>query len=79
MITVNEWIPLVTYYLLLDRHDWQYEYADDHRVWQSGSDEHKRLERLAQSSTAHADLYAQFRAYHAGKSPAKPVRPGHVG
>jgi hypothetical protein len=70
---------LVEYYLSLDRHDWQYEYADDHRVWQSGSDEHKRLERLSQSSTAHADLYAQFRAYHMGKSPVKPVRPGSVG
>jgi hypothetical protein len=31
---------------LLKRHDWTYEYSDDHRVWQAGTAERDELKRM---------------------------------
>ena len=30
---------------LLSKHDWYYEYSDDHRVWRKGRDEAEEIRR----------------------------------
>jgi len=38
---------IVEYFEMLKNHDWYYDFADDHSVWEAGKLEHKRLERIA--------------------------------
>lgn len=35
------------YKALLARHDWFFEFSDDHRVWARGRIDHKKLEQMA--------------------------------
>lgn len=39
----DDWIK---YLLLLENHDWSYEWTDDHAVWQRGAADFRRLKTL---------------------------------
>ena len=49
------------------RHDWFYDYSDDHRVWTAGSDNQKRLYELARDNVTKEKIMSEFRAYTLGK------------
>lgn len=38
------------YFSQLEKHDWYYNYSDDHRVWTNGSAQAKRLQAIAQEN-----------------------------
>jgi hypothetical protein len=65
----------------LNRADWYYNYSDDHRVWQSGSDAFAKLEAKAKKSPELQALYDGFKAHHFSGKPwgneqaPKPERP----
>lgn len=57
-VSIEEFNDYVT---ALERHDWQFEYSDDHRVWQSGMNAEKTL----QAKILQAPEYNQaYRLYH---------------
>ena len=43
-------MDLVEYFKELQRHDWYYEYSDDHKVWEKGKNNLKRIQAVAQES-----------------------------
>ena len=51
------------YYVELERHDWFYEYTDDHRVWQLGKANLARLQSIAQENPVLLGLYEAFSEY----------------
>ncbi len=74
-------LTLEEYYDQLDKHDWFYEYSDDHTIWQKGSEERARLQRVSMQSPNHKKLWDGFNQYHfsgeafgTDKNP-KPKRP----
>lgn len=42
-------ITIEEYQLMLDNHDWYYDYSDDHRVWRKGSDSFHNLMAIAKN------------------------------
>lgn len=50
-------MTLGEYWDLLSKHDWTYEYSDDHRVWKRGRANEKVLVAAASESTAHALMF----------------------
>jgi hypothetical protein len=48
------------------RHDWFYDYSDDHRVWTAGSDNQKRLYNLAHGNESKEKIMSEFRSYVRG-------------
>ena len=48
----------------LARHDWLFEFSDDHQVWRRGTDALNRLAAIAKESFDHEAL---FNAYNAAK------------
>ena len=49
---------------MLSRHDWYYDYSDDHSVWQKGRDASEQLRRIAENGQEYKDLRLAFRAYY---------------
>ena len=43
-------MDLVEYFKELQRHDWYYEYSDDHKGWEKGKNNLKRIQAVAQES-----------------------------
>jgi len=74
-------VTLADFYDQLDRHDWYYSYSDDHRVWQRGEAERKRLDELAATIPGAAELKAAFSKHYFTGEPwgnekqPKPARP----
>ena len=61
-------LTLAEYWDELNRHDWYHMMSDDMRVYQSGQQAEKRLERLARDSKAHQALKKAFaKHYFSGK------------
>ena len=54
---------LKEYYQQLTRHDWFYEYSDDHSVWQRGSDKERQLMRDARKDKRAETLFEAYRNY----------------
>ena len=48
------------YARLLKKHDWFYEYSDDHRVWQNGREERTVLNSLREQFDPQATLWNTF-------------------
>ena len=49
------------------RHDWFYDYSDDHRVWTAGNENKNRLYNLADGNDVKENIMSEFRAYTLGK------------
>lgn len=70
-------ISLKAYYNQLAKHDWQFEYADDHREWSAGFAAQKRLVLIADEHPAYRVLYDQWLVYVRGEGP-RPLVPVEV-
>ena len=44
-------MTLTEFYDLLKRHDWSYNYSDDHRVWQRGQDESNMIQPILRGNS----------------------------
>lgn len=52
--------PLADFHEQCRRHDWFYEYSDDHSVFERGHGEREALRAIARQSPAHDHLYRQW-------------------
>ena len=56
---------LTNFYDMLDRHDWFYSYADDHRYYILGRDNEVKLLKMAgEHGKEYKDLYDSFHHYY---------------
>ena len=56
---------LTNFYDILDRHDWFYSYADDHRYYILGRDNEVKLLKMAgEHGKEFQDLYNAFHYYY---------------
>ena len=55
---------LEKYISMLKSHDWTYEYSDDHRMWQRGSDEAGEIRLMAKDIDPDLKLYKQYSPFH---------------
>ena len=49
------------FYEILVGHDWTYYMSDDHRVYERGHNESRRVYQIAQESDGNMDLYSRFK------------------
>ena len=52
--------PWEDYMDKLRKHDWYYEYSDDHGVWRRGSDERDQLRRLQEEIDSDYKVWNQY-------------------
>jgi hypothetical protein len=45
----------------LKKHDWFYDFTEDHHVWKQGSDNHKKLIDVSKESEEHLKLFNEFK------------------
>ena len=57
------------------KHDWYFEYSDDHSKWTAGNEVHRSLAELARLTPDLADIWREFHVWHFRKG-RRPVRPG---
>ena len=57
---------LKSFYTMLKRHDWYYDYSDDHRVWKEGRENYDRLHTISRESTEHKKLWLSFNNWKSG-------------
>ena len=56
------------YFRELQRHDWYYEYSDDHSVWKRGSDERTRLtQKKEYVGGVYHEMYSEFYNWYRGE------------
>ncbi len=48
------------FFKLLEKHDWYYNYSDDHRAWEKGNSESKRIQSIAQEIPLFLDMYRDY-------------------
>lgn len=51
------------FFKLLESHDWYYQYSDDHRAWEKGSKESKRLQSIIQEDSLYTNMYLAMSDY----------------
>lgn len=51
------------YFEELVKHDWYYQYADDHRAWEKGSTNSKKLQAIAQENDTLIKMYKDYADY----------------
>ena len=73
-------MSLFEFYRLLQRHDWSYNYSDDHRVWQRGQDESNMIQHILRGNSRdekYRNLYERYREWFWDTSGdiTKPERP----
>lgn len=51
------------FFMKLRRHDWFYEYSDDHSVWQRGQAARHELRQLAKENDTFALMYDDYINY----------------
>lgn len=56
-------MKLSAFYRLLEKHDWYFEFSDDHRVWTDGQSELESIERYAKTSDKHMKLYEDYKRH----------------
>jgi hypothetical protein len=66
---------MLDFFEMLTKHDWQFEHAEDFRVWTRGLEDRKRIAKIALESDRHADLYTAFCDFHARRSRQHPTCP----
>jgi|TARA_Y100000310_G_scaffold44394_1_gene41431 hypothetical protein len=74
-------MTLQEFWDMLNRHDWYYQFSDDHRIWSEGSKNSDQIRLLSDISPEHKKLYEGFCKHFFGgehfnkvESP-KPERP----
>lgn len=60
-------MDLFDYNKLLNSWDYYYSYSDDHRVWSKGEAQTSEINRIAQLSEHHKDLYDIYADYYSSK------------
>ena len=69
-------MTLQEFWDMLNRHDWYYQFSDDHRQWSDGSKNADQIKLLSDISTGHKKLYEGFcKHYFGGESFKKPDSP----
>tara|TARA_X000000950_G_scaffold283858_2_gene385667 strand:+ start:1888 stop:2121 length:234 start_codon:yes stop_codon:yes gene_type:complete len=48
------------YFEELTKHDWYYDYSDDHRVWTKGRENLKRIQAIAQEIPLFSQMYQDY-------------------
>ena len=59
-------MSLFEFYRLLQRHDWSYNYSDDHRMWTKGRDEANMIEHILKGNShdpKFRSLYDEYRSW----------------
>lgn len=56
---MNEVITKEKYQQLLDTHDWNYHFSDDHKVWKKGAENEQELLDLAKNDIELTHLWQQ--------------------
>jgi hypothetical protein len=51
------------FFKLLEKHDWYYQYSDDHRAWTKGSEESRRLQAIIQEDSLMTRMYLAYSDY----------------
>lgn len=51
---------LSEFFDLLEKHDWFYNFSDDHRSWKSGKANLEKLQSIADESEAHRRLFLDY-------------------
>lgn len=51
------------FFKLLESHDWYYQYSDDHRAWEKGNKESKRLQSIIQEDSLYTNMYLAMSDY----------------
>lgn len=61
---------------MLNRHDWYYQFSDDHRQWSEGNKNDSQIKLLSDISSDHKKLYEGFcKHYFGGETFKKPESP----
>jgi hypothetical protein len=74
-------VTLEQYWVMLNNHDWYYNYSDDPSVWRRGSNNEAKMVGTSKQSPEHEALYKGFVAHHFSGDPwktekqPKPERP----
>lgn len=72
---------LQNFYDLCSKHDWYYDYSDDHRVWSRGNSEYDKLKTVGALHPKYQEMFVAWSKYvfsgnHFGtEKPPKPSRP----
>jgi len=51
------------FFTLLEKHVWYYQYSDDHRAWEKGNMESKRLQAIIQENDMWTRMYLAYSDY----------------
>lgn len=51
------------FFKLLEKHDWYYQYSDDHRAWEKGNEESRRLQAIIQEDSMMTRMYLAYSDY----------------
>lgn len=71
-----KFMGLAEYWDNLNRHDWYYQFSDDHGVWCAGESDAGRLAALAMLSNEHKAMHEQFtKHYYSGEAWGTPRAP----
>lgn len=73
----NVMTDLLTFWHVLDSHDWYASMSDSNAIYKSGEDKKAVLLAVAKESDRHRELYNAFNAYmwHIGGEVSKPPKP----
>ena len=67
---------LQSFYDLCSRHDWNYDYADDYRVWCRGSNSYSKLRSVKILHPQYEEIFTAWSDYVFRCNQAtKPIRP----
>ena len=53
-------MKIAEYFKELEKHDWYYNYSDDHSVWRKGNENTKRLQAIAQEQPILGRMYTEY-------------------
>jgi hypothetical protein len=53
-------ITIEEFYDMLEKHDWYYDFADDHRYWKAGKASLEKIKILTQKDSIFARLYLDY-------------------
>lgn len=53
-------VSLNDFYDMLEKHDWYYEFSDDHRAWKKGRLEYQKIKAIAAISPEYRQLHEDW-------------------
>ena len=56
-------ITIEEFYEMLEKHDWYYDFADDHRYWKAGKSSLEKIKALTIKDANFAKLYLDYSAW----------------